>query len=259
MLVKSKSFCLALCEREQGEVACVFGSLEVCMQPGADSGPVARQLAHTSHVQRQAVQLLTISITLLRSSLLLAKSLHTSIIRQGSSLLDKQSIRSLRSFRFCAIKEGPDVRLFTHPATLSRLAMWLMDATRDKWAAKAEKQKMKSLPFVVACRDEGAEYAASQGQGQGGEGMGGNGNGTGSGTGNGANGVGGQGGKGWIVVGITGGMEDGDVRKKCVFSLRCDSAHWLGLHTRVMHCPTYPGGCKSGQDQEDTRATSKVS
>ena len=39
-----------------------------------------------------------------------------------------------------------------------------MDATRDKWAQKAEKQKMKSLPFVVACRDEGA---ALEGQGQG--------------------------------------------------------------------------------------------
>ena len=149
-------------------------------------------------------------MTLLRSSLLLAKSLHTSIIRQGSSLLDKQSIRSLRSFRFCAIKEGPDVRLFTHPATLGRLAMWLMDATRDKWAAKAEKQKLKSLPFVVACRDEGAAYAA------------GNGADAGSAQGGAANGNGnetqtqgaGEGGKGWIVVGITGGMEDGDVRKK---------------------------------------------
>lgn len=134
----------------------------------------------------------------MRKSLLLAKSLHTSIIRQGSSLLDKQVIRSLRTFRFCAIKEGPDVRLFTHPATLSRLALWLMDATRDKWAEKANKQKLKSLPFVVACLDEGS-----------GGGTGGTGDGA-QGTQGGAGGVKGR----WVVVGITGGMADGDVRKK---------------------------------------------
>ena len=83
-----------------------------------------------------------------------------------------------------------------------------MDATRDKWAQKAEKQKMKSLPFVVACRDEGAALEG-QGQGQGNQ----NGTQTQSGAGMGE-------GKGWVVVGITGGMEDGDVRKKYVVQVR---------------------------------------
>lgn len=114
----------------------------------------------------------------MRNSLLLAKSLHSAIIRQGSSILDKSSIRALRTFRFCALKEGPDLRLFSHPATLSRLALWLMDAARDRWAAKADKNKKgeKDLPFVVAALDEER------------------------GT--------------WLVVGITGGMEFGNVRKK---------------------------------------------
>jgi cell division control protein 45 len=51
-----------------------------------------------------------------------------------------------------------------------------MDAARDKWAQKAEKEKKKELPFVVAALDEE--------------------------RGN------------WLVVGITGGMEFGNVRKK---------------------------------------------
>lgn len=105
-------------------------------------------------------------------------SLHRSIIRQGSSLLDKVTIRQLRTFRFAAMKEGPDLKLFCHPSTLSRLALWLVDATRDKWAEKdARKGKQpKSLPFVVACLNEEKET--------------------------------------YLVVGVTGAPEFGDVRKK---------------------------------------------
>lgn len=53
-----------------------------------------------------------------------------------------------------------------------------MDATRDKWAGAAVKsdKRKKELPFVVAALDE------EKG--------------------------------GWLVVGITGGMEFGSVRKK---------------------------------------------
>ncbi|RXK36072.1 cell division control protein 45 [Tremella mesenterica] len=116
-------------------------------------------------------------INLLRKSLPLAMSLHKAIIRQGSSLLDKSTIRALRTFRFAAMKEGPDLRLFCHPSTLSRLALWLVDATRDRWSEKDSKkgQVVKSLPFVVACLNEE------------------------KGT--------------FLVVGVTGSPEYGDVRK----------------------------------------------
>jgi cell division control protein 45 len=83
-----------------------------------------------------------------------------------------------RTFRFVAMKEGPDLRLFCHPSTLSRLALWLVDATRDRWAEKDTKagKIVKSLPFVVACLNED------------------------KGT--------------YLVVGVTGAPEFGDVRKK---------------------------------------------
>ena len=105
-------------------------------------------------------------------------TLHRSIIRQGSSLLEKAAIRPLRTFRFCAIREGPDLRLFSHPSTLSRLALWLVNATRDKWAEKDARSGKagKALPFVVACLNED------------------------KGT--------------YLVVGVTGAPEFGDVRKK---------------------------------------------
>jgi cell division control protein 45 len=96
---------------------------------------------------------LTTSIALLRKSLQLSKSLHRAVMRQGSAILDKGTIRKLRSFRFAAVREGPDLRLFCNPAPLSRLALWLVDSTRDRWAEK-ENNRKAGLPFVIAVLNE---------------------------------------------------------------------------------------------------------
>lgn len=119
-----------------------------------------------------------ISIALLRKSLPLAKSLHCAIIRQGTAILDKGTIRPLRTFRLTIVKEGPDLRIFSKPAPLSRLALWLVNATRDRWTERDTKKGLKvtSLPFVVACLNEEK--------------------------------------KTYVVVGVTGAPEYGDVRKK---------------------------------------------
>lgn len=114
---------------------------------------------------------------LLRKSLSLARALHAAVIRQGCAILDKNSIKTLRSFRFVAIKEGPDLRLFRHAAALERLAKWLVDATRDKIGRMAEAKKKGAIfPIVVACLDEDKNT--------------------------------------YTIVGITGAPEFGDVRKK---------------------------------------------
>jgi cell division control protein 45 len=94
-------------------------------------------------------------------------------------MLDKQAIKTLRSFRLAVIKEGPDLELFSHPATLERLALWLVDAVRDLLennSTAARPTKIKSLPFVVASLDERRDT--------------------------------------FLVVGITGAAEYGDVKKK---------------------------------------------
>ncbi len=119
------------------------------------------------------------SIGALRKSLPLAKALHQAVIRQGCAILDKNSIKTLQRFRFVAVRDGPDLRLFSQPATLARLAQWLVDATRDKVARIADsKGKEAAHPIVVACLNED------------------------KGT--------------YMVVGITGAPEFGDVRKKWV-------------------------------------------
>ncbi|CAO1627391.1 unnamed protein product [Sympodiomycopsis kandeliae] len=110
------------------------------------------------------------NLNLLNSSLCLARALHGAILSVGTSLIDKQSIRSLRSFRLVVIKDGPHLDLFsTHPLLLIRLGYWLTDALRDilsnqeekkRAAKKAKKTKstttteedekpMPPLPFVL--------------------------------------------------------------------------------------------------------------
>ncbi|BEI83339.1 hypothetical protein CcaverHIS002_0312070 [Cutaneotrichosporon cavernicola] len=95
-------------------------------------------------------------IALLKKSLPLAKALHCAIIRQGTAILDKGTIRPLHKFRFTAVKEGPDLRMFSKPAALARLALWLMDATRDRWTDRETRKghKVTSLPFVLAVLNE---------------------------------------------------------------------------------------------------------
>ena len=106
-------------------------------------------------------------------------SLHRAIIRQGTSIIDKQDIRTFRGHRVVILTQGPDLALFAHPGVLSRLALWLVDALRDRLPGTniaSARSKRKSLPFVVACLNEKA------------------------GT--------------YIVVGVTAALDFGEVRKK---------------------------------------------
>lgn len=105
-------------------------------------------------------------------------ALHRAVIRQGTSTLDKQAIKSLRTFRLVILKEGPDLSVFVHPSSLTRLAFWLVDTVRDLVDKGDVAKRKKGLPLVVACLDEAREV--------------------------------------YLVAGINGAAEYGDVRKKWV-------------------------------------------
>ncbi|KIM87549.1 hypothetical protein PILCRDRAFT_85952 [Piloderma croceum F 1598] len=98
----------------------------------------------------------------LHEALSLSMSLHRAIIRQGTSIIDKQDIRTMRSHRVVILSQGPDLALFSHPGVLSRLALWLVEALRDRLPGTAVGNRRggkgrKSLPFVVACLNEREE------------------------------------------------------------------------------------------------------
>lgn len=72
------------------------------------------------------------SVETLKQALPMAMHLQRAILRTGSALLDKRQIRPLRAFRIAVVKDGPDVALFTHPAALTRLALWLTEAVAEQ-------------------------------------------------------------------------------------------------------------------------------
>ncbi|KAJ7724088.1 CDC45-like protein [Mycena maculata] len=95
----------------------------------------------------------------LRRALNLSMTVHRAIIEQGTSIIDKQDIRTMRNHRVVVLTQGPHLALFSHPGVLSRLALWLVDALRDRLpgTSVSTRTKRKSLPFVVACLDEGMQ------------------------------------------------------------------------------------------------------
>ncbi|BGP33504.1 DNA replication initiation factor cdc45 [Rhodotorula toruloides] len=94
--------------------------------------------------------------TLLRQALPLSMALHRAVTSQGSYILDKAAIRTLRTYRLTVIKDGPDLVVFQHPSTLLRLAHWLVDSIRSMLEQQAAGGNGggKNLPFVLAALNE---------------------------------------------------------------------------------------------------------
>ncbi|RHZ64610.1 cell division control 45 family protein [Aspergillus thermomutatus] len=106
-----------------------------------------------------ALSLTSESPTLLLKALPLAQHLHRAILRTGTSLLSKHQIRHLRAFRIAVVKDGPDVKLFTNPGALTKLALWIAEAIRVQErergdSVKIGKRRAAGTPLVLAGLDE---------------------------------------------------------------------------------------------------------
>ncbi|KAK2742615.1 hypothetical protein FQN55_007734 [Onygenales sp. PD_40] len=113
------------------------------------------------------------SPTNLLGSLPLAQHLHRAILRTGTSLLSKNQIRHLRAFRIAVVKDGPDVKLFTNPGALTKLALWVGEAVRVQEQEKGDGMKVGSkravgTPLVLAGLDEDRNIYVVVGTGGGG-------------------------------------------------------------------------------------------
>lgn len=106
-----------------------------------------------------ALSLTSESPTLLLESLPLAQHLHRAILRTGTSLLSKYQIRHLRAFRIAVVKDGPDVKLFTNPGALTKLALWIAEAIKVQErergdVVKVGRKRATGTPLVLAGLDE---------------------------------------------------------------------------------------------------------
>ncbi|PQE20202.1 hypothetical protein CJF30_00001501 [Rutstroemia sp. NJR-2017a BBW] len=109
----------------------------------------------------------------LKAALPTAQHLHRAILRTGTSLIEKRQIKHLRAFRMCVVKDGPDVTLFTHPAALTKLALWIGEAIAEQ--EKEAKGKLahggRGTPLVVAGLNENRGVYVVVGTGGGGGGI----------------------------------------------------------------------------------------
>lgn len=96
------------------------------------------------------------SIDALKAGVPTAQHLHRAIYRTGTSLINKKQIKHLRAFRLCVVKEGPDVGLFTHPAALTKLSLWIGEALSEQERDVHGKLSHggRGTPLVVASLDE---------------------------------------------------------------------------------------------------------
>lgn len=113
------------------------------------------------------------SPTLLLEALPLAQHLHRAILRTGTSLLSKHQIRHLRAFRIAVVKDGPDVKLFTNPGALTKLALWIAEAIRVQERERSDtirvgKRHATGTPLVLAGLDEDRDLYVVVGTGGGG-------------------------------------------------------------------------------------------
>lgn len=96
------------------------------------------------------------SIDALKAGLPTAQHLHRAIYRTGTSLINKKQIKHLRAFRLCVVKDGPDVPLFSHPAALTKLSLWIGEALSEQERDTHGKLSHggRGTPLVVASLDE---------------------------------------------------------------------------------------------------------
>jgi cell division control protein 45 len=88
-------------------------------------------------------------------------------------LLSKHQIRHLRAFRIAVVKDGPDVKLFTNPGALTKLALWVAEAIRVQErergdSVKIGRKKAAGTPLVLAGLDEDRDLYVVVGTGGGG-------------------------------------------------------------------------------------------
>ncbi|RPA76762.1 CDC45-like protein [Ascobolus immersus RN42] len=74
-------------------------------------------------------------------------TLARATMRVATGLIQKGQIKTLNSFRFAVVRDGPDLGYFLNPGALQRLAMWLGEAIYEE---ERQGGRRRHLPLVLA-------------------------------------------------------------------------------------------------------------
>ncbi len=85
-------------------------------------------------------------------------------------MIEKRQIRHLKAFRMAIVKDGPDVALFTHPAALTKLALWVGEAIAEQEREQRGQigKGGRGTPLVLAALNEARGVYVVVGTGGGG-------------------------------------------------------------------------------------------
>ncbi|KAF5101695.1 hypothetical protein D0Z00_000769 [Geotrichum galactomycetum] len=72
----------------------------------------------------------------------MARSLQKSIVVSATAVLERRLLKNLRRFKLVVFKDGPDLEVFSNPLALTKLAVWIAEASAEV--------SPRSLPLVVA-------------------------------------------------------------------------------------------------------------
>lgn len=72
----------------------------------------------------------------------MARSLQKSIVTSATAVLERRLLKDLRRFKLVVFKDGPDLEVFSNPLALTKLAVWISEASAEV--------SPRSLPLVVA-------------------------------------------------------------------------------------------------------------
>lgn len=84
---------------------------------------------------------------LLKKGLIFSSLLQKQIVNRGKQYIESRSIKHMKHFRLCVLKEGNDLQLYKHPLTLLRLGDWLLECCCESSDDKT------LLPMVIAAFD----------------------------------------------------------------------------------------------------------
>lgn len=85
--------------------------------------------------------------TLLKKGLIFSHLLQKQIVARGTQYIESRSIKHMKYFRLCVLKEGNDLQFYKHPLTLLRLGDWLLECCCESSDDK------NLLPMIIAALD----------------------------------------------------------------------------------------------------------
>lgn len=111
---------------------------------GGDAGGAAADAAWERNFWRAYDAISHRSSDLFDEGIRAAVQLQRTVVQQGSGLIEKKAVVSTGLFRYTIMDDAQELAAFSHPLTLSKLAVFLADAYHLGMKKKAPK------PFVVA-------------------------------------------------------------------------------------------------------------